>query len=241
MIYGDKIVDNSVSDSLDGLKKNGTLLRMKLMGRDYEQLTVIHAIRSRNGVKYFLIENPAEFQDILLEYKELPFQFEFNGPDGLPYSFQTLGDWVEDAEIWLRFPAFIERRQQRRNFRIKAPEDTKIYFTGDGKPQRIDVINLSQAGTLGALATKHKNNDADPVLNSGDIINNARLVFKTNSIIGQIEIKKALIVRTETDSLTGNLCFGIQFSEMAREDEKKLTEIIFELQRQFLRKRLPDI
>ena len=237
---GDKIEGQSVADVLEALKRNATLIRMKLIGREYEQLTVIHAIRSRNDVNYFLIENPSEFQDILIDYKELPFQFEFNGSDNQEYSFHTLGDWIEDAEIWSRFPTVIERRQHRRNFRIMAPEDTKIYFTHKGIQERIDVINLSQGGTLGALVQIENMSGSGNIFTQGDIINNARLVFKENHLVEQVVIRNAVIVRIETDQINNQLRFGMQFNEMAREDENKMLEIIFELQRQYLRKRLPD-
>ncbi len=241
MVNGDIIRGDAISTVLNELIQRRTLVRIKLIGKDYEQLALIHAIRARKGEWYFLIENPIELQDILIDYSGLPFLFEFTSPQGVPYSFTTLGDWMEDEEIWLRFPETIERRQHRRNFRIEVPPNTFLYFSHQDRKHTLSVVNLSLGGSLGALVQQEKNGSSRLNIAIGDTIENVKLVFRNGPLTRQFNILKARVVRTEEKQAPPIFCLACEFLEMDKENERKLTEIIFELQRQILRKRIRDI
>ncbi len=237
MIQADVIRGDAIAEVLNELIQSRTLVRIKLIGKHYEQLTLIHAIRTRKGERYFLIENPIELQDILIDYSGLPFQFEFTSPENIPYSFTTLGDWMEDEEIWLRFPETIERRQKRRNFRIEVPPNTFLYFTHRDRKHTLSVVNLSLGGSFGAWMQQP--NGCHPLeIAVGDIIEHLKLVFRNGPLTRQLTILQAKVVRTEQQASSRDICLACEFLQMDKENERKLTEIIFELQRQILRKRI---
>lgn len=240
MINAEMIQGETIASVLGELIQTRTLVRMKITGKDYEQLTLIHALRARKGHRYFLIEHPVELQDVLIDYSGLPFQFEFTSPEGIPYSFDTLGDWMEDEEIWLRFPETIERRQQRKNFRIEAPENTFLYFVHRDEKQTISVMNLSLGGSLGIMVCKGTCPE-DARFELGDVIENLKLVFRNGPLTRQLNIERAKVVRKEIEANHPKMCLACEFLQMDKDNERKLTEVIFELQRQLLRKRLRDI
>lgn len=240
MILADTISGDAIVEILNELIRSRTLVRVKLIGKDYEQVTLIHAIRTRKGERYFLIENPIELKDVLIDYSGLPFLFEFNNLDGVPYCFTTLGDWMEDEEIWLRFPETIERRQQRKNFRIEAPPNTFLYFTFRERKHTLTVVNLSLGGSLGALI-RIENDPGGLEISVGDVIQNMKLVFRKSPLIQQFIIVQGKIVRMEKHPSLGSTCLAFEFIKMDKENERKLTEIIFELQRQILRQRIRGI
>ena len=240
MVDADTIRGDAITAILNELVQSKTLVRIKMIGKDYEQLTLIHAIRSRKGERYFLIEHPIELQDVLTDYSGLPFQFEFTNAHGIPYTFTTLGDWMEDEEIWLRFPETIERRQQRKNFRIEVPPNTILYFSHQNQKYTLSVVNLSLGGSLGAFM--RKGGGATPMeVSVGDIIEQLKLVFRNGPLTRQLSILKAKVVRTEQKSTSEDMFLACEFLQMDKENERKLTEIIFELQRQILRKRIRGI
>ena len=237
MVDADTIRGEAITAVLNELIQSRTLVRIKMIGKDYEQLTIIHAIRSRKGERYFLIENPIELQDILIDYSGLPFQFEFTNAHGVPYTFTTLGDWMEDEEIWLRFPETIEKRQQRRNFRIEVPPNTFLYFTFQERKHILSVVNLSLGGSFGALMMLD-NACSGLDIAVGDIVENLKLVLRNGPLTRQLNVSKAKVVRTEEKPMHPNIFLACEFLEMDKENERKLTEIIFELQRQILRQRI---
>lgn len=240
MINAETIRGEAITFVLNELIQTRTLVRMKITGKDYEQLTLIHALRSRKGIRYFLIEHPVELQDVLIDYSGLPFQFEFTSPEGIPYSFNTLGDWMEDEEIWLRLPEMIERRQQRKNFRIEVPENTFLYFTHREEKFTLSLINVSLGGSLGLMLCKGVSPEHFQ-FEIGDIIEDLRLVFRNGPLTRQLNIRRAKVVRTEIDQNNLKMCLACEFLTIDKDNERKLTEIIFDLQRQLLRKRLRDL
>ena len=55
MEHGDSIIGNHIHAILEQLKNGKTLVRMKLMGKDYEQLSIINDIRKKDKTQLIIL------------------------------------------------------------------------------------------------------------------------------------------------------------------------------------------
>lgn len=233
-IYGDKIIG-----LLELLKKERTVLKLNLLGKDYERLTIVTGLMVENKSSYFLIDYPRGFKEVLEDsgpddIHEQRMAFEYIGSDKIPFAFRTVLDRIQGRNIWVKIPEFIERIQRRKHFRIEPPIDTKILFIRDTKKHENSVLNLSLGGALISPLVK-------PTLGSrlypGEIIRNIRLIAHKKVFKMRIHIKKAMVRRAGKDSETGRYFYALRFMEIEKEDKKDLEKWLYKWQRVILQKR----
>lgn len=233
-IYGDKIIG-----LLELLKKERTVLKLNLLGKDYERLTIVTGLIDENESSYFLIDYPGGFREILDDFgpdeaHEQRVVFEFIGSDKIPFAFRTVLDQVQGRDIRVKTPEYIERIQRRRHFRIEPPMDTKILFLRDTKKLENSVLNLSLGGALISPLVK-------PTLGSrlypGEIVHNINLIAHKKIFKMRICIKKAMVRRAGKNSETGRYFYALRFMEIEKEDEKVLEKWLHKWQRAILQKR----
>ena len=151
MEHGDSIVGKHIQAILERLKNGKTLFRMKLMGKNFEQLSVINDIRKKGKQLFLLIDCPDGF-DELVKITSGRLQFEYSGANKLPYYFYADIAQIDQKIIWVTIPDLIERRQLRRDFRVDMPTGAHMGFKKYGVRFNKQVINLSlgcvRAGTF---------------------------------------------------------------------------------------------
>jgi len=222
------------------LEKDRTLIRMHLLGKQYERLTVVTGIRNQKKTPFFLIDCPQDFKSAVAGVDDCRLRFEFTGKDNLKYTFRTSGKTFLKNEICIRFPKFIERIQRRSNFRVAPPLGTKIYINAKPAVREMTVIDVSQGGVLGALVNLNTPVNKDPLFKVGQSLRNIELVLPAETETIMVQIKEAVIRRVGKNPATGRDTCAVQFTDIEKDSKKILIELIYRFQRDILRNRLAD-
>jgi c-di-GMP-binding flagellar brake protein YcgR len=219
---------------LEDLKESGSVIRMNLLGRDYERLTMIIGVQNRKEPFHFLIDYPGEFEKAVKKIGPWKIRFEFLGKNRGTYRFRTLGGRISEGEISIPFPEKIERIQRRGSFRMEAPPSAKMIVSRNAKCHEFSVINLSEGGVL----LKMDRNEANgPAFQTGDYLEKPAILLSESSGQTQVNIKEALIRRVEKIPGTLSYRYAIQFTELKPETRRELRDLIYRFQRDFLKKR----
>ena len=100
------------------------------------------------------------------------------------------------------------------------------------------MINVSLGGTLGVLVSVTKQMEQELKLKEPPILENVELVFPSKDDDGaNVRIKRCQIIRQERNPQTKKYECAIAFKEIIEPEQKKLTELFYEWQRDYLRKR----
>ena len=222
------------------LQQNKTPLRVKLTNGDYEHLSHLKQIRKRLRTHHFLIEYNEDFQAAAKDLEELRLKIEFTGEDGILHTFHTKDSDVSQQLIWFKVPESIQRFQRRSLFRLEAPHGTRLFFEVNGIRYKLLVINVSLGGTLGVLVSLTKQMEEELKLREPQILDNVELVFPSkddNDDTARVRIKCCQIIRQERNPQTKKYECAMEFKEIIETEQKKLTELFYQWQRDYLRKR----
>ena len=104
------------------------------------------------------------------------------------------------------------------------------------------VINISLGGTLGVLSALTITMERELREKSPEILENVELIFPSNndtedSEDSTINIKQCKVIKQRRNPQTQGYEFAIEFKEMAEDQQKKLTTLFYQWQREFLKKR----
>ena len=66
----EKIIGDGVPQLIQQLKKDNTLIKVRLRDEDYEELTLVRGVRSKDKTAYFLVDYPRGFRDAIAEVDE---------------------------------------------------------------------------------------------------------------------------------------------------------------------------
>jgi len=236
----EKIQGNAILQLLKELQKEKIPLKVKLTNGDYEHLSHLKEIRKRLRTHYFLIDYNKDFQKATADLEEWHLRIEFTGHDGIQYAFQTSDNDVSRGMIWIKFPETVHRYQRRSLFRLEAPHGTRLYFNVNDIEYKLLVINVSLGGTLGVLVSMTRQMEQELELNHPRILENVELKFPSkddNDQESQVNIKRCQIIRQERNLQTKKFECAMEFKEIAEGEQKKLTELFYQWQRDYLRKR----
>jgi len=216
------------------LLENKTVLRVFLLGKDYERLTIVTDLEETDSGVYITVDYPAGFKRAIEGMTGWRLRFEFTGRDRLPYVFRTEGGQIAKDGIRLRLPDFIERRQRRRSFRLEAPLGTKLMFTKDFKKHEANVINISLGG---AFISLEKGEQKKPVVEVDDYLKGLKITFPSKDEDLAVYVKEAMVKRIEKDIYQGRFNYALQFTDVEKKDSDLLQKLIYRFQREYLRKR----
>ena len=222
------------------LLQKKTPLKVKLANSTYEHLSHLKQIRKRLRTYYFLIEYNEDFIAAAENLEELQVNVEFTGEDGILYAFLTQDSDISREMIWLKFPESIHRFQRRSLFRLEAPHGTRLFFEINAMRYKLLVINVSLGGTLGVLVSLTQKMEKELKLKEPQILENVELVFPSkddNDEDSKVYIKKCQIIRQERNPQTKKYECAMAFKEIVETEQKKLTELFYRWQRDYLRKR----
>jgi len=213
---------------------------MHLLGHQYERLTVVTGVRNQQKIPFFLIDCPQGFKEAVAGIDDCRIRFEFTGKDKIKYVFRTSGKTFLDKEICIRFPEVIERTQRRRHFRLTPPLGTLLYINAKPTIRKMNVVDVSEGGLLGALANKGAPMSEDPLFKVGQHLKGIELIFPAEVETILVQIKEAVIRRLGRDPVTGRDTCAFQFIDIEKYPRKTIIELIYQFQRDILRNRLPD-
>jgi len=239
MAKSEKIKGRAVTKIFEELINYKTFLRMSLLNSDFNQLTRISALADRNNEPHFMIETPEAFEHAAARRAPWRVRFEFTGRDHIQYGFITHGGLIQGKQTFLKIPQVVERKQRRRLFRIDAPAGTKLCLTLDSLGPELEVINLSIGGSLAALIQTNSKMGKNPPFADNDALRDAKLIFPAEITKQPIKISTIQVKRLKINAETNRYEVAVEFYEMDKSEEQKLTDLIYRLQRQQLRKRLP--
>ena len=240
MVNIEKIQGEAILQLFKELHKEKIPLKVKLINGEYEHMSHLREIRKRLRTHYFLIDYNEEFQKATEDLEDWRLRIEFTGSDGILYAFESGKKDVSRGMIWMKFPDVVHRYQRRSLFRLEAPHGTRLYFSVNDVRYKLLVINVSLGGTLGVLVSLTKQMEQDLQLNRSRIIENVELRFPSradNDDESTVNIKRCQIIRQERNQQTNKFECAIAFKEITEEEQKKLTELFYQWQRDYLRKR----
>ena len=236
----EKIQGDAILQLFKELQQKKIPLNVKLTDGNYEHLSYLKEIRKRLRTHYFLIEYNEAFQKATENLDEWQLSIEFTGKDGIMYAFETNDSDVSREMIWIKFPETVHRYQRRSLFRLEAPHGTRLYFEINDVRYKLLVINVSLGGTLGVLVSLTKEMEQELKLKKPRVIENVELVFPSKVKEGdesKVNIKNCQIIRQERNPQTKKFECAMAFKEITETEQKKLTELFYQWQRDYLRKR----
>jgi len=236
----DKIQGSTLLQLFTDLQMKEIPLKMLLPDCDDMQLTYITNIRKHKKALHFLVNSPEGCRRLSKKADQSRLRFEFADPEKIKCVFES-NTWELSREmIWIRLPEFVLRYQRRKLFRLEAPPGTRLYFKITDIRYKLLVINVSLGGTLGVLVSLTKQMEQELKPYTSKILGNAELIFpsKDHKKAGSIvNIKLCQIKRQERNPVTNKFECAIEFKEVSEAEQKKLTDLFYKWQRDYLRKR----
>jgi c-di-GMP-binding flagellar brake protein YcgR len=239
MAESEKISRDGITKIFEELLQRKTHLKLILLDTDFQHLTIVTALTAQKPDPSFYIDTPEGFREAATDIDPWHIRFEFTGKDNIKYFFKTAGGEINDNQIKIKLPEIVERRQRRRLFRINAPNGTLLCVTTNVTRFEFEVIDISLGGSLAVLVQADSDVYQEPPFHDIGELKNIELVFPEEIFRKPIKIKTAEIKRTKKNSETPHYEMALEFSEISNHNEKLLTDLIYRLQRQYLRKRLP--
>jgi len=233
----EKIQGNAVARLFNELHEDQIPLTLQLVDSQYSHVIFIDTLRKYKRVPCFLFIVPPGFHQAAEGLDATRIRVEFIGNDKIKHAFQA--DIVRHARgmLWAHLPQSVDRYQRRRLFRLEAPPGTRLYFNFNNTRYEVLVINVSLGGSLGVLARLTPAMERDLTAYNPQVLENVELVFPAKFGKATVTIKRCQIKRQEKNPQTNKYECALQFDELTEDEQKKLTELFYESQRDFLRKR----
>lgn len=236
----EKIEGDAILQLFKELQQEKIPMQVKLTPGGYQHLSPLKQIRKRLRTHYFLIDYNENFQKATKDLDDWRLKIEFTAKDGILYSFQTAKSDVSGGMIWIKFPETVHRYQRRSLFRLEAPHGTRLYYNVNDIRYKLLVINVSLGGTLGVLVSLTRQMEQELKLNNPTILKDVELVFPSkgeNEDDSKVNIKRCQIIRQERNPQTQKYECAMEFKEITENEQKKLAELFYRWQREYLRKR----
>ncbi|MBT8370734.1 MAG: hypothetical protein HKO68_18290 [Desulfobacterales bacterium] len=236
----EKIQGNAVLELFEELQHHKIPVTLFSKNEVHRSMVYIVDIRKLKRIPHFLIKYRKGFQQATENLDSQKLHFEFIGSDKIKYAFETNGGEILRGLKWIRFPESVHRYQRRRLFRLEAPHGTRLYFKVNNTCYTLLVINISLGGTLGVLVSLTKQMEKELKLYSLKTLENVELIFparRDNYDDSKVKIKRCRINRQARNPLTNKYECAMEFQEMTEIEQKKLTELFYQWQRAYLRKR----
>ena len=239
MAESEKIKGAAIPNLFEELLHHKTLLKLSVSDTDYEHLTLITALVNRNKGPHFAIDPPEGFEQATAKIAPWHLHFEFTGKDHVKYTFRCIGGEIDNNRIYVKYPREIERWQRRELFRVNAPAGTKLCLPLDTLRYELDVIDISIGGTLAALVRTGPHDLDNPPFADARILKDIELFFPSEIMRRPIKIKTVQLKRLRKNSEKTGYEVAFEFYEISTGEQRRLTDLIYHLQRQALRQRLP--
>jgi c-di-GMP-binding flagellar brake protein YcgR len=239
MAESEKIKGAAIPKLFEDLLHHQTLLKLTVVDTDDAHLTLVTELADRNQDPYFAIDIPEGFEQANAAIDIRHLHFEFTGQDNIKYTFRCTRAEVEDNRIFVEYPRVITRWQRRELFRLNAPAGTKLCLRQGELRYELDVIDISIGGTLAALVRTASGQLEKPTFAGTRILKDIELLVPAELMRQPIRIKAVKLRRLIQNSENTGYEIAFEFLEIDAGEQKRLTKLIYRLQRQALRQRLP--
>ena len=239
MAESEKIRGIRITSIFEELRQRKTLLKLILVDTDFEHLAMVTGLRRKESGPHFIIDIPQGFKAAAADIDIWHIRFEFIGKDNINYVFTTIGGQIAGNQIYIKLPEEMERKQRRKLFRINAPAETKLCFSIKDTRHELRVIDISLGGSLAALVQIDSHVQHKPPFPDTQALKDVELVFPAGISRQPIKIKTAQIKRLKKNPETTRYEMALEFNKINKSDQRLLNDLIYRLQRQSLRKRLP--
>jgi len=236
----EKISGGAILKLLTELQQDKIPLKIGRPDGDEEGLAYIVDVRKRKRALHFLINSDHDMLKTGAAESAIRLRFEFSDKENIKYVFETATGGRSRDMMWISFPEFIYRYQRRGLFRLEAPPGTRLYFNVNDIGYKLLVINVSLGGTLGVLVSLTKQMEQHLKSYKSEILNDVELNFPSKNQEEQdsvVKIKRCQIKRQERNPLTQKFECAMEFKEIDEDEQKKLTQLFYRWQRDYLRKR----
>jgi len=234
-----KVQGEKLTELFNELVEKRSMVSMNVVGTSFDRLTCITGISQDDKGNYLLVDPPHDFSEAAAVKDQWHLRFNFNGPDHLEYIFSTRGGKFCKQGLKIPFPEHVERLQRRRNFRVNTLTGTQIQFKLKKIHGIIDLINVSLGGVYGVLTKHNFKFMRGPVLKVDQQVHNVSMVFPGNQDRPghTVYVKQAEVKRVEHDQDRGFYRYAFAFVDMEKQEQDKLTQVIYDLQRWYLQSR----
>jgi c-di-GMP-binding flagellar brake protein YcgR len=216
------------------LKKTRTVMNLIVPGKEFQRLTIVTGLALKGETPCLLIDPPRGIGRLTSASLNGRIIFQFIGVDRLPYVFRsTLYKMAKNA-LWIRLPAYVERIQRRKGFRITPPSETTLRFVKDGRPCQGEVKNISEGGALITPLAGRKWTD---LLNENDTIRRLIIQCSENKHALNLELNQAMVTRVSKESMTGRYYYALQFLIAEKDKKEVLVDWLYQCQRDILQER----
>jgi hypothetical protein len=239
MVETARIEGKKLTELFQQLIYSKTIISMHVVGTDFERLTCIVSVQDGPDAKAIVVDSPNDIRQALSKVGTWRLRFVFIGPERVEHVFETVGGEHVAEGLRLPFPFYVERLQRRKNFRMIMPPGSHMLVTTDLIKAFVDLLNVSLGGAFGALRKHNLKGVNGPVLRLGEHIEKAGIFFPADSVIKEqvVVIQRAVVRRVEKDPEKKIFKYGFEFLEVELEQQKKLTQYLYHLQRLFLLRR----
>ncbi len=235
MAESEKIRGQKVIDLLQVLIRAKTLVKVSIIKKDFERLTVLLAIQvEKDGLIRFQIDPPEGLWVALQKLHQPMLSFEFVGRDRLPHRFDV--PFIDGGdEGWLPGPEVIKRYQLRNDFRLTAPANAYATALINETEFRMSLDNISLGGFF-----CHCPNSDKALLFKDQIIEKISLVLALDGEYRMVFIDRAVVRRIEGRTRQRHFGIAIEFAQISAEAQKQLVQLVYGLQREYLQMRLRE-
>ncbi len=234
----DRIQGKKSFDIFNKLIKERSLVKMEILSAEYEQLTIITGIKTQGNHSFLLIDSPKNFKDSVEDLDSVGINFEFTEKGGVRFRFKCTGGKIQDKDIWVAFPDYLERIQRRKDFRLWFSDGTLIDFEMDSVRYKMALKNISMGGAYVEISMVKNEDKEIPAFKPGDILTDIQLTFPLDKEALSVHIDKASIIRANELEKQKGFSLGLQFIEIGKNEMNILKKIIYDIQRNFLQRRL---
>jgi c-di-GMP-binding flagellar brake protein YcgR len=233
MTHYENIEGPKLTALFENLAANRTLVKISLAHGGYESLTVVNQTSTEDSRHLFTINPPKGLIESIGEADESRLHFEFNSDNGVTHRFIAELKTISSDQICLYAPAFIQRHQQRDNFRVKVIFDSFAKLTIDGLEIHMEIENLSLGGVYCYCPNKHK-----ALFVERPTLEGLELNIGMPSECYVVPIERAKVNRIESKPHPKHFGIAFEFMRIKSAAKKTLIQQIYELQRQRLQHRL---
>lgn len=234
-----KVQGNKLVELFNEMITKKVIISMNVVGAGFDRLTCVTGLTESPEGNHLLVDPPDDFLDAVARKDVWHLRFNFNGPDQLEYLFSTRGGEFSEQGLKIPFPEHVERLQRRRNFRVNTLTGTHMHFKLKKIQGVIDLINVSLGGVYGVLVKHNFKFIRGSVLKMDQQVFDISMIFPGDEKEPDetVYVKKAEVKRVEHDQERGFYRYAFKFKDMEKEEENRLTQVIYNLQRKYLQRR----
>ena len=219
------------------LKQDKTPITLSLLDKSAQWSVTANDVRTKRRRLYLVMDDNQSLRSELKDSPDLRLSMSFTDRNNVPHRCDISSCRLNRSGIWLEIPETIERYQRRKIFRIEAPSGSELSLNIGGKDYSLLLIDVSINGALGLMSHMKSWSDAPALGQQGETLADAVLVFKTRSGPQRVHIAECTIRRLEPHEATGKMQYGLEFTAIDEDNEQLLTKMIYEFQREYLRRR----